>query len=45
MRAYDASGALVRTIGRELPPQRVTCADFEECVSLSPAVCSEHEPQ
>lgn len=34
VRAYDASGALVRTIKRELPPQRVTTADFEEYVSL-----------
>ena len=34
VRAYDASGALVRTIGRELPPQRVTGADFEEYVSF-----------
>lgn len=33
VRAYDASGALVRTIARELPPQRVTDADFEEYVS------------
>ena len=34
MRAYDASGALVRTIGRELPPQRAAGADFEEYVSF-----------
>ena len=34
VRAYDASGSLARTIGRELRPQRVTDADFEEYVSF-----------
>jgi hypothetical protein len=34
VRAYDASGTLVRTLSRELPPERVITADFEEYVSF-----------
>lgn len=34
VRAYDASGTLARTIGRELPAQRVTADDFEEYVTF-----------
>jgi hypothetical protein len=34
VRAYDVNGALAKTIGREMPRQRVTDDDFEEYVSL-----------
>jgi hypothetical protein len=34
VRAYDAGGALVRTIAREIPAQRVTDADLEEYVGF-----------